>query len=245
MAVAEHYAPFVRRFLPVLNDLSLTVKLEQQDHENNCVLRKCNCCSNNNHSRNLESYPQFRGQFRCRSHNLEKRKTRNMLEPPQILLHSTSLDIQEEGKTIFICPWYFFIWDQKYVFIKRYVDKIGKISKGTLFIYLRNKWTKRYPYLLPSAHITCRQNDMHEKWGGGHGSHGMFLPFILDTTPSYIPWRIPSFYWSVPNIFFIYFLEDIKDIFLDFVTLTERFCLQTCTPCAVKDGHIIAHLGES
>ena len=69
MAVAEHYAPFVRRFLPVLNDLSLTVKLEQQDrHENNCALRKCNCCSNNNHySRNLEkSYPQFRGQF-CRS----------------------------------------------------------------------------------------------------------------------------------------------------------------------------------
>ena len=102
MAVAEHYAPFVRRFLPVLNDLSLTVKLEQQDHENNCVLRKCNCCSNNNHSRNLESYPQFRSQF-CRSHNLlGKRKTRNMLEPPQILLHSTSLDIQEEGKTIFV-----------------------------------------------------------------------------------------------------------------------------------------------
>ena len=70
MAVAEHYAPFVRRFLPVLNDLSLTVKLEQQDrHENNCALRKSsNCCSNNNHySRNLEkSYPQFRGQFRCR-----------------------------------------------------------------------------------------------------------------------------------------------------------------------------------
>ena len=113
MAVAEHYAPFVRRFLPVLNDLSLTVKLEQQDHENNCVLRKCNCCSNNNHSRNLESYPQFRGQF-CRSHNLGTRKTRNMLEPPQILLHSTSPDIQEEGKTIFISTWYFFIWDPKY-----------------------------------------------------------------------------------------------------------------------------------
>ena len=115
MAVAEHYAPFVRRFLPVLSDLSLTVKLEQQDHENNCVLRKCNCCSNNNHSRNLESYPQFRSQF-CRSHNLlGNRKTRNMLEPPQILLHSTSLDIQEEGKTIFVHTWYFFIWDQKYV----------------------------------------------------------------------------------------------------------------------------------
>merc|ERR1712008_322643 len=75
---------------------SLTVKLEQQDHENNCALRKCNCCSNNNHSRNLESYPQFRGHFCCRSHNLGKIKTRNMLEPPQILLHSTSLDIQEE-----------------------------------------------------------------------------------------------------------------------------------------------------
>ena len=92
MAVAEHYAPFVRRFLPVLNDLSLTVKLKQKDHENYQDLRLSrNCCSQSN----LES------------RNLVTVFGNNMLAPPQILLHSTSLD-HEDGKIFFLPFTYFF-----------------------------------------------------------------------------------------------------------------------------------------
>ena len=115
------------------------------------------------------------------------------------------------------------------------IEKIGKISKGAAFIYLRSKWTKRCSYLLPSAHFTFRQNNTH-------GSHGMFLPFIRYATFLY------SLENSFLNIFFILFLKDgtkIKDIFWDFVTLTERFCLQMYTPCSVKDGHIIAYKNPS
>ena len=61
---------------------------------------------------------------------------------------------------------------------ERYVDKIGKISKGILGIYLfifeRNGQKDMHPYLLLSAHFTCRQDNMHEKWGH-YGSHGMFV----------------------------------------------------------------------
>ena len=81
-------APFVQRWvLPVLNDLSLTVKLKQEDHENYQDLRLSrNCCSQSN---NLDQ-----------SRNLASVFENNMLAPPQILLHSTSLD-HEDGKIFF------------------------------------------------------------------------------------------------------------------------------------------------
>ena len=60
-----------------------------------------------------------------------------MLEPPQILLHSTSLDIQEEGKTIFILD-IFFIWDQKYVFHFWKIELAKSRKVEHLFIFETN-----------------------------------------------------------------------------------------------------------
>ena len=83
------------------------------------------------------------------------------------------------------------------------IDEIGKISKGRAFIYLRNKWTKRYPYFLPSAHTLSAGKIIWMKRWGGHGSHGMFLRHVLIFLKEFLPFA------SVPNIFFIYFLEDV------------------------------------
>ena len=76
----------------------------------------------------------------------------------------------------------------------------------------------------------------------------MFLPFIKYTTTFFHSSENSCLLLKHAEHFFIYFLTDrtkIKDLYRDFVALTESFCLQMYTACAVKDGHIIAHLRES